>query len=149
LNSLERFEQNRRIVERYTSEWLAGIDSDVGRLAHVSMLRDVSSGRYVHPFLEESFSKTAIHEALQYCHEELFQRTLECSLELQEWDLRAYFAGIDASPEDIAARWLEIEFPRTLVPFGAPSYLRDLFLSNTTLILSLIAAEHVSQTTAA
>jgi hypothetical protein len=149
MDCLERFEQNQRIIERFVSTWLVEIDSDLGRLAHVSMLRNVSSGRYCHPALEEIYSPTAVHQALQYCHEELFQKTLELSLELQEWDLRTYFAGIDASSDDIAARWLELEFARTFVPFGTPVYLRDLFLSNISVILNLILAEHASRTTAA
>jgi hypothetical protein len=149
MDSLERFEQNRRIIEQYASCWLAEIDSDLGRLAHVSMLRNVSSGRYRHPGLEEIHSEDAVHQALQYCHEELFQKALERSLELQEWDLRTYFAGIDAPPDDIAARWLELEFHRTLIPFNTPPYLRDLFLSNMSLILNLIVAERAPRSTAA
>src|SRR5208282_613955 len=120
VETLERFSQNKSIIEEYASRWLAEIDSDLGRLAHVSMLRNVSSGRYCHPSLERIYSAAAVHAALQFCHQELFEKALERSLELQEWDLRTYFAGIDASPGEIAARWLELEFPRAFVPFDTP-----------------------------
>jgi hypothetical protein len=149
VETLERFAQNKCIIEEYASRCLAEIDSDLGRLAHVSMLRNVSSGRYCHSALERIYSAAAVHQALQYCHQELFERTLENSLELQEWDLRTYFAEIDAPPDEIAARWLELEFPRAFVPFGTPPYLRDLFLSNISVILKLIVAEHASHRSAA
>jgi hypothetical protein len=149
VETVERYSQNKCIIEEYASRWLAEIDSDLGRLAHVSMLRNVSSGRYSHPALERIYSAAAVHEALHFCHRELFEKALERSLELQEWDLRTYFAGIDSSPDEIAARWLELEFPRTFVPFGTPPYLRDLFLSNLGVILKLIVAEHGSHQSAA
>lgn len=149
MESLERFAQNQRIVEEYASQWLADIASHLGRLLHVSMLRDVSSGRYRHPALEEIYSEPAVHQSMLYCHEELFEKVLELSLEQQEWDLRMHLVGLDSPPGEVAGRWLEVEFYRLLVPFGAPPYLRDLFLSNMRVILGLVVAEYLAVETAA
>lgn len=149
VETLERFSQNKCIIEEYASRWLAEIDSDLGRLAHVSMLRNISTGLYCHPALERLYSAPAIHQALQFCHQELFEKALESPLELQEWDLRTYFADIDAPPDEIAARWLELDFHRAFIPFGTPPYLRDLFLSNISVILKLIVAQHASHQSAA
>jgi hypothetical protein len=149
VETFERFAQNKCIIEECASRWLAEIDSDVGRLVYVSMLRDVSSGRYCHPALQEGYSPPAVHQALLYCHEELFEKVLGHSLELLEWDLRIYFAGIDASANEIAARWLELEFFRMFVPLGVPSYLRSLFLSNMAVVMKLIAAGRATRQTAA
>ena len=96
METLEQFAQYKCIIEDCASRWLAKLDSDVGRLVYVSMLRDVSSARYYHPALEQIYSPPAVHQALLYCHEELFEKLLGHSLELLEWDLRMYFAGIDA-----------------------------------------------------
>lgn len=142
MESLERFAQNQRLIEEYTSLCLAGISSELGRLLHVAMLRDVSTGRYFHPGLEAVYSEPAVHQALLYCHEELFEQFLEIPLEQQEWDMRLWFAGLSAPPWEVANRWLEVEFFRLLVPSGTPPYLRDLFYSNLRVILGLIAADH-------
>ncbi|MGA8143851.1 MAG: hypothetical protein WB987_08195 [Candidatus Acidiferrales bacterium] len=142
MESLERFAQNQLIIEEYVSGWLAEISSDFGRLAHVAMLRDVTAGRYHHPALEKSYSEEAVHQALLYCHEELFARVLEMPLELQEWDLRMHFAGLNTPVGEIAFRWLELEYCRSFVPLGTPRYLRNLFLSNTRLLLSFLVNEH-------
>ena len=135
MESLERFAQNQLVIEEYVSQWLAAIPSDFGRLADVAMLRDVTSGHYHHPALEEVYSESAVHQALLYCHEELFEKVVGTPLDLQEWDLRTYFARMDASVAEIAFRWLEIEHFRSFVPMGTPPQLRDLFLSNTRAIL--------------
>ena len=149
VETLERFAQYKCIIEDCASRWLAELDSDVGRLVYVSMLRDVSSARYYHPALEAIYSPSAVHQALLYCHEELFEKVLGHSLELLEGDLRMYFAGIDAPPDEIAARWLELDFFQSLLPLGVPSYLRSLFLSNMAVVLKLIAAGRVTRQTAA
>lgn len=149
METLERFAQYKCIIEDCASRWLAKLDSDVGRLVYVSMLRDVSSARYCHPGLEATYSPPAVHQALLYCHEELFEKVLGHSLELLEWDLRTYFAGIDAPPDEIAARWLELDFFQLLLPLGVPSYLRSLFLSNMAVVLKLIAAARLTRQTAA
>jgi hypothetical protein len=149
VESLERFSQNQRVIEEFAARALADISTDFGRLVYVSVLRNVSEGRYHHPQLEEVYSEPAVHQALLYCHEELFEKVLETPLEQQEWDLRMYLAGMVAPPEEVAGRWLEIDYFRTFVPFGTPPYLRDLFFSNLRVILGLFVAGSATLQTAA
>src|SRR5580700_8196806 len=139
MESLERFAQNQLIIEEYVSQWLARIPSDFGRLADVATLRDVTTGHYYHPALEEVYSESAVHQALLYCHQELFEKVIGTPLDLQEWGLRTHFARMDAPVAEIAFRWLEVEHFRSLVPLGIEPHLRDLFLSNTRAILSRLA----------
>lgn len=144
MESLERFTQNQLIVEEYVSQWLAAIPSDFGRLADVATLRDVTSGHYHHPALEEVYSESGVHQALLYCHEELFEKVVGTLLDLQEWDLRTHFARMNAPVAEIASRWLEVEHFRCLVPMGIALHLRDLFLSNTRAILIRLIREPVA-----
>jgi len=140
VESLERFSQNQRVIEEFAARVLSDISTDFGRLVYVSMLRNVSEGRYHHSELEAVYSEPAVHQSLLYCHQELFGKVLETPLEQQEWDLRLYLAGMDAPPQEVIGRWVEIDFFRTFVPFGTPSYLRDLFFSNLRVIMGLIVA---------
>jgi hypothetical protein len=78
MESLERFTQNQLIIEEYVSQWLAPIPSEFGRLADVATLRDVTSGHYHHPALEEVYPESAVHQALLYCHESSSRKSLEC-----------------------------------------------------------------------
>jgi hypothetical protein len=149
VESLERFTQNQRIIEEFVSQWLVAIPTALGRLAHVAMLRDIYTGRYHHPILQDAYSEPAVHQSLLYCHEELFEKVLENNFEQQEWDLRMCFAGMDAPPAEIAQRWLEVELFRLFVPFGTPPYLRDLFCSNMRVVLGLLVSEQALVHTAA
>jgi hypothetical protein len=141
MEALERYSQNQRIIDEFTAHWLAGIRNDLGRLVYVALLRDVSTGHYAHPALGQLYSEQSVHQALLFCHEELFEKFLEAPLETQERSLREWFSTVDAAPADIATRWLEVEFFRLLVPQETPTYLRDLLFSNLRAILTLIAAE--------
>jgi hypothetical protein len=144
VESLERFAQNQLVIEEYVSQWLAAVPSDFGRLSDVAMLRDVTSGHYHHPALEEVYSESAVHQALLYCHEELFEKVLGTPADLQEWDLRTHFARMDAPVVEIASRWLEVEHFRCFVPMGIAPHLRDLFISNTRVILIRLIREPVA-----
>ena len=144
MESLERFTQNQLIIEEYVSQWLAPIPSEFGRLADVAMLRDVTSGYYHHPALEEVYPESAVHQALLYCHEELFEKVVRTPLHLQEWDLRTHFARMDAPVAEIVFRWLEIEHFRSFVPMGTAPHLRDLFLSNTRAVLGRLSHEQTA-----
>jgi hypothetical protein len=146
MEALERYSQNQRIIDEFTEHWLAGIRNDLGRLVYVALLRDVSTGHYAHPALGQVYSDESVHQALLFCHDELFEKFLEAPLEKQERNLRDWFSTVDAAPADIAMRWLEVEFFRLLVPQETPTYLRDLLFSNLRAILTLIAAEKAAST---
>lgn len=141
MEALDEFQQNHRVIEDFASITLAGIPGDLCRLLHVATLRDMGTGRYRHEGLETIYSEPAVHQALGLCHQELFERILETSLERQETELRKCLEGLGSSTSDIAARWQEHEFYRFLIPSGVPPYLRDLFCSNLSALLRLIAED--------
>ncbi len=142
MDSQERFAQNQRIIEEFVLRWLGDLPSTTARLAHVALLRDVYTGHYSHVILEQTYGKVAVHESLLYCHEELFEKTLESGLQQQESDLRKCLANRNTPASEIARRWIESEIYRCFVPQGAPRYLAELFISNLRVILGTIAAEH-------
>src|ERR1700740_396319 len=113
----------------------------MGRLATRAMLRDIYTGRYHHPILQDAYSEPAVHQSLLYCHEELFEKVLENNFEQQEGGLRMCFADMEAPPAEIAQRWLEVDLFRVFVPCGPPPYLRDLFCSHLLTILDLVVSE--------
>ncbi len=144
METLEQFQQNQRVIEDFTSRTLAAIPTTAGRLLHVATLRDLASGRYRHEGLALIYSELAVHQALAYCHNELFARILETPLEQMERDLRLCLSGLEGDLGEIAARWLELESYRLLVPLGAPVYLRDLFYSNLRTLLNLLVEDRTS-----
>ena len=149
METLDQFQQNQRVIEDFTSRTLAAIPSDIGRVVHVATLRDLASGRYRHEGLAAVYPELAVDQALAHCHQELFAKILETPLESLEWDLRVCLSALEGPLEEIAARWLEIEFYRLLVPSGVPVYLRDLFCSNLRVLLGLVVEERANLESAA
>ncbi len=144
METLEQFQQNRQVIEDFTSKTLEVIPSDLGRLLHVAMLRDIATAQYRHDGLAAIYSEGAVNHALAYCHEELLEKILETPLEKQEQDLRTCLTGMEGDSRGVAARWSECEFYRMLLPSGAPGYLRDLFCSNLRVLLGIIASDEPS-----
>ncbi|HKF51370.1 MAG TPA: hypothetical protein VKB26_03585 [Candidatus Acidoferrales bacterium] len=141
MRDLEQLDRDRRLIEDFTSRTLDSIPGDISRLLHVATLRDLATGRYRHDGLASIYSEAAVDQALRLCHEELFERILEASLEAQEIEIRKCLAGFDGNASEIAARWEEHEFYKFLVPSGLPVYLRELFCSNLRTLLQIIADE--------
>ncbi len=142
MESLDQIQQGRRVIDDFTEHTLRSISGGVSRLLYVATLRDLATGRYHHVGLASVYSEAAVDQALRLCHEELFERILETALETQEQELRTCLGAFEADPREIAARWLEHEFYKFLIPSDVPVYLRKLFCSNLAILLQLIVAEH-------
>jgi hypothetical protein len=141
MDSLESYQQTRRVVEDFTARTLAAITSEFGKLLYVTSLCDLSSGRYHHEGLTARFPAEAVQQALGFCHHELFLRFLEMPLERQEWDLRSCLASMEGDYGTKVRRWKETEFYRSLIPTESPAYLREMFLANVRVLLDLLLEE--------
>ena len=78
---ISQLQQNRRIIQDFTLTTLAGISGEFGRLTYMASLRDLSTGRYEHAGLAALYPDEAMQQALQLCHEQIFERVLETPLE--------------------------------------------------------------------
>lgn len=141
MESLERFQQSRAVVEDFSSQTLAAISTDFGRLYYVSSLKDSDSGRYQHDGLMSLYPESAVQTGLSHCHEELFSRILETPLKEQERDLRACLVSAGDKYWDVVETWRESRFFREMCPEGLPDYLNDLFCSNMGALLAIFSSK--------
>ena len=141
MKSLTQLQQNRRIVQDFTLTTLAVIPGHFARLAYVASLRDLSSGRYEHSGLSALYPDEAIQQALQLCHEQVFERILESPLSSQQRELHACLSGMEGGLSDAASHWRRIESYRFLVPEAVPDYIKDLFCSNLRALLDILLEE--------
>src|SRR5580704_6206736 len=109
MRTLTQLQQNRRIIQDFTQTTLAGIPSNFARLAYVASLRDLSSGRYEHEGLAALYPDEAIQQALQTCHEQVFERILETPLASQEEDLRVCLEAMQGGFGSVVAHWQRLE----------------------------------------
>jgi hypothetical protein len=136
--TLTKLQQNRRIVQDFTLNTLSGIDGPFARLVYVASLRDLSSGRYEHQGLMALYPEEAVQQALQVCHEQIFERILETPLEKQLPDLRSCLASMEGGLPAVVSHWRKMESYRVLLPEQMPDYLKELFLSNLRTLLEIL-----------
>jgi hypothetical protein len=138
MDTITQLQQNRRIILDFTSSTLAALPGSFARLAYIASLRDLSSNIYEHPGLAARYRQEAVQQALEQCHEEIFERILETPLPLQEEELRAYLQTMPAGLRTVASHWRKLEAYRALLPAESPEYLKELFCSNIRAILEIL-----------
>lgn len=120
---------------------LAGIPSLLSRLTYIASLRDLSSGRYEHSGLAALYPDAAIQQALEICHEQIFDKILETPLSSQEADLEACLDAMESGRDATAVHWQRMEAYRVLLPEHAPDYLKELFCSNLRALLEILQSK--------
>lgn len=135
---MEPFDRNRRLIEDFTERTLAAISTDYGRLLYLSTLRDLGTGEYSHSGLEALYPAGAVQEALAASHRSILDRIVQTSLERQFSDLKTCLGAYTEAIEELAARWSDVEFYRSLMPLGLSATLKELFCSNLAALLSAI-----------
>ena len=138
---MPQLQQNQRIIQDFTQSTLAKIPGLFARLTYLASLRDVSSGRYGHTDLAALYPDEAIQQALQLCHEQIFERILESPLSGQEQDLRNCLEAMRRGLGVAVSSWQDLEAYRSLVPEHAPEYLKELFYSNVHALLTILQGE--------
>lgn len=138
MDTITQLQQNRRIILDLTSSALGALPGSFARLAYIASLRDLSTNTYEHPGLAAVYSLEAIQQALEQCHEEIFERILETPLSLQEDDLRAYLQTLPVGLSTVTSHWRKLEAYRVLLPAESPDYLKELFCSNIRALLEIL-----------
>jgi hypothetical protein len=141
MDTLTQLQQNRRIIHDLTMSTLARIASAFSRLAYLASLRDISTNVYEHAGLCALYPQPAVQQALEQCHQEVFERILETPLVGQEEDLRAHLSGMPNGSRRTATQWRRLEAYRSLLPADSPEYLKELFCSNVRAILEILEKE--------
>ena len=145
MDTLTQLQQNRRIIHDLTVSTLARISSPFSRLAYLASLRDISTNVYDHAGLNALYPQPAVQQALEQCHQELFERILELPLTVQQDDLRAHLRTSPNGSRNAAAQWRRLEAYRALLPADSPDYLKELFCSNVRAILEIVEKEPSSE----
>src|SRR5204862_7300097 len=142
MRTLTQLQQNHKVIQDFTLTTLASIPGLFARLTYMASLRDLSSGRYEHAGLAALYPDEAIQQALQLCHEQIFERILETPLCSQLEDLRACLASMEGGLPSAVSHWRRMEGYRVFLPEAAPDYLKELFCSNLRALLEILEEEH-------
>jgi len=133
---LEHFQTHRQILFDLTANYLEPLNSAFQRLAYLSSTREPSCGRYVHDRLVAVYGEEPVEQVLDHCHEEVFERLLEMPLNSQGDDLRMYLNSMPGSFEENVRNCGETA--KSWIPLQAPSYLKELYISNLNALVELL-----------
>lgn len=133
---LHQLKVHREILFDLANVYLSPMKWAYERLAYLASLRDPTTGLYTHPSLSAEYPRDRVHEALQHCHEEIFEKLLESPLRVLEEDLLRYFelraAGEETDPQVCLQR------TESWMPGQAPDYLKELYCSNQRALCELL-----------
>jgi hypothetical protein len=141
MDTLTQLQQNRRIIHDLMLSTLVRMSCPFSRLAYLASLRDISTNVYEHAGLAALYPQDAVRQALEQCHQEVFERILEAPLLTQEEDLRAHLRSMPNGSRSAAIQWRRLESYRALLPANSPEYLKELFCSNVRAILEILEKE--------
>jgi hypothetical protein len=133
---LDQFQSNQQILFDLTANYLEPLDGAYQRLAYLANLRDRSLGKYVHKALANFYGAEAVDRVVAHCHEEVFERLLEMSLDAQQKDLRAHLRLLPGSFSENIARCRNVY--GDWIPVEAPAYLKELYSANLRVLLELL-----------
>src|SRR5258706_14235387 len=105
MDTLTQLQQDRRIIHDLTLSTLARTSCPFSRLAYLASLRDISTNVYEHAGLAAVYPQAAVRQALEQCHQEVFERILEMPLLAQEEDLRAHLRTMPNSARNGPPQW--------------------------------------------
>jgi hypothetical protein len=141
-NSNQRIDKAVKDLYEHT---LCALDTHFGKLAYLASLRPLGADDYQHEGLTMRYGTELAHQALERCHHDIFCALLEKPLEEELRDLQQYFQSIEEDPKLVAKRWLEQQSYRLLVPDSATPLLKNIFLSNCEILLSLLHKKDLVQ----
>jgi len=132
---------NHDARKAYDDLWrrtLSKIPGDLNRLIYLASMRDYNSGRYHHAGLEDSFGFTAVRQALDVAHREIFWKLTQSSLEQLVEELELYVRNSGESPEDLLEAWRGLQPYRVALPLSVDPLAAHLLLSNLKLGLEVL-----------
>jgi len=122
-------------LKRHT---LARLPGDVAKLIYLAGTRDYNTGKYYHEGLARIFTEKIAEQALQECHNEVFQDLTRASMEelLQQVELYVH-SGCPETGQFIEF-WDKIEPYRVAIPLASDAISMQLFNSNVKIALAIL-----------
>lgn len=117
---------------------LARLPGDFSRLVYLASSRDLSNGLYFHDGLAFHFGETVVSKAMAWCHKEIFERLVFCSLEELVKQLERYISSTHERSEEVLKTWENLQSYRVTIPMDCDELAAEFFISNIQIAVAIL-----------
>jgi len=133
-----QYEDVEAAREDLRNRTLAKIPGDFARLIYLASTRDYNTGEYYHEGLAFQFGETAARRALSFCHRDLFQRMVQCSVRELVEHLEAYARCTHLPSMDFVRVWNTLQPYCVTIPLDCGPLAARFFASNVRTALAIL-----------
>jgi hypothetical protein len=133
-----QYEDVEAAREDLQNRTLARMSGDFARLIYLASTRDYNTGEYYHEGLALQFGERAARKALASCHQDLFQRMVQCSMKELVEHLKVYARCTRLPCSDFILTWGRLQPYRVTIPLDCSALAAQLFASNVKTALAIL-----------
>lgn len=122
-------------LKRHT---LARLPCDIARLIYLAATRDYNTGKYYHEGLARIFTEEIAGDALQECHNEVFQDLTRASMQELLRQVEVYVSSGCTETGQFIEFWEKIEPYRVAIPLTSDAISMQFFNSNVKIALAIL-----------
>lgn len=117
---------------------LASFPNPMSRVVYLASLRDYNTGRYQHDGLESQFGAETAAEAIESCHQTIYEAIALSSIEELVANLQDYAESLPMNRQEILTGWTQLGAFRVIAPLNTHPTTVELFASNIRATLAIL-----------
>ena len=125
-------------IDDLRTRTLSHIPSALARLVYLASTRDYNTGAYSHDGLAFRYTQSVAGLAIEFCHEEIFEKLSHVCLEDFVAELDRYIKSTKEDPAEIVRSWSAFTPYQLLTPRGGNGAKREYFISKIKFSLAVL-----------
>jgi len=137
---LERPSTEVSLSQQIQQVLLKALPNDLSRMIYVATMRDNNSGHYYYPELTRKFSTAVVDRAMLACHNQLFDRVVQLSLEDLTESLDVYMLSTHVLKARVIQSWKKLRAYRATIPIDSDPISAEVFFMKIEVAVAILEA---------
>jgi len=126
------------VVRNAKEQVLSDLPNDLIKLVYLASLRDCNTGNYFHSLISQENDAASASHALQFCHEEVFDRLMATPLSEYVSQLAGYICYTHADKIRVIDMWRSLPAYRATVPLKVSALDAEFFFTSIETALAIL-----------